>query len=407
MQRELHFTLTYGPADQGRYLRLPFDVPRTPTAWRSSTRTTGSSRRSFRKPPAARSGHRRPRPLTTRSGRLRGWSGSERASAAISASSATPATRRARWARALGAFAGALQDQRARRGPRHDPPARETRGPARGDLHVHTVNSDGPSAPPSSSSCAGGMDWTSWPHGPQQHPAERRDRPENGITVIPGMEYTNYRGTRTSFSRRRTGGSKRIPLQQLRGDAGHGRGRAGDGGHGVPQPPAQLPVPLDVRVRGFPWDMVEAWNGTGDPGNALTIRVVARPALPWRAHSRGGRIDFHRHELLRHVGAPSTFVYPPPGPPTTSWPACVPGGPSSPFRGRGPSWSSAWGEGVRRERDARGAEEGTAVVRSARAGDRARLLDGRGNVKEWQAPFDGEHTTRFDASPTRYSTGSR
>ena len=27
MERELRFTLTYGPADQGHYLRLPFDVP--------------------------------------------------------------------------------------------------------------------------------------------------------------------------------------------------------------------------------------------------------------------------------------------------------------------------------------------------------------------------------------------
>ncbi|OHD75331.1 MAG: hypothetical protein A2177_00770 [Spirochaetes bacterium RBG_13_68_11] len=46
-----------------------------------------------------------------------------------------------------------------------------------------------------------------------------------------------------------------------------------------------------------------------------------------------------------------------------------------------------------------GPQEGTAVVLSARAGDRARLMDGRGNVKEWQVPFDGEHATRFAASP--------
>jgi hypothetical protein len=45
-----------------------------------------------------------------------------------------------------------------------------------------------------------------------------------------------------------------------------------------------------------------------------------------------------------------------------------------------------------------GSAEGTAVVRAARAGDRVRLLDGRGNVEEWQVPFDGEHARRFAAS---------
>jgi hypothetical protein len=35
----------------------------------------------------------------------------------------------------------------------------------------------------------------------------------------------------------------------------------------------------------------------------------------------------------------------------------------------------------------------------AKAGDPARLLDGKGGVVEWKIPFDGEHETRFPASP--------
>jgi hypothetical protein len=45
------------------------------------------------------------------------------------------------------------------------------------------------------------------------------------------------------------------------------------------------------------------------------------------------------------------------------------------------------------------AGEGSAAVRAARAGDRVRLLDGQGNVEEWQVPFDGEHAKRFAAAP--------
>ncbi len=39
--------------------------------------------------------------------------------------------------------------------------------------------------------------------------------------------------------------------------------------------------------------------------------------------------------------------------------------------------------------------EGVATLRAAGAGDHVRLLDGRGGVKEWDVPWDGDHDDAF------------
>ena len=90
MERELHIARTFRPDDQGRYLRLPFDVPentdRVEVAYAYERFVTEDLPDGRRKREAAIVDLG----LYDESGRLRGWSGSERSSVAVSASSATP-----------------------------------------------------------------------------------------------------------------------------------------------------------------------------------------------------------------------------------------------------------------------------------------------------------------------------
>ena len=80
MQRELNFTHTYGQADQGRYLKLPFDVPGNTDRVEVDYAYTRFATEEFP------DGRRRSEAaivdlgLYDETGRLRGWSGSERTS---------------------------------------------------------------------------------------------------------------------------------------------------------------------------------------------------------------------------------------------------------------------------------------------------------------------------------------
>lgn len=403
MKRELHITRAFTSDDQGRYLRLPFDVPadtdRVEVEYAYDRFVTEEVPEGRRRHEAAVIDLG----LYDETGSLRGWSGSERASVAVSASSATPGyaagpVRAGRWAVSLGLYRirGPVEVRLAIRLP-------EKRGLLlAGDLHVHTVNSDGDlSTAALLELCRRqGLDFV----GLTDHNSTRQNdeaAAADGITAIPGMEYTNYRGHANLFFPEWDGRAMPDPLsnsfEQMRDAllAARAMGATISLNH-----PYNHLCPWKFGFEGFAWDMVEAWNGTGDPGDARTIAW-------WHGLLRGGaRIpvvggsDFHRHELLRHVGAPTTFVRAASRSAADIIAGLRAGRSFLAFSPKGPLLDlRVGGKGFGEVATLGGPEEGTAVVRSAQAGDRVTLLDGRGNVTEWQVPFDGEHATRFAASP--------
>ncbi len=403
MQRELSITRTFGPEDQGRYLRLPFDVPpdtdRVEVAYAydryvTEERPDGHPRREAAVVDLG---------LYDESGRLRGWSGSERASVALSASSATPGytagpVRAGRWAVALGLYKihGAVGVTVTIRLP-----AKEEVLLA-GDLHVHTVNSDGTLRTPEIAELCrrSGLDFVAL----TDHNSTRQNDEIaglDGVTAIPGMEYTNYRGHANLYF---PAGHRRCDIdpfsnsfEEMRDTlaAARAAGAVVSLNH-----PFNAQCPWAFGFEGFAWDMVEAWNGTADPGDARTIawwhgllcRGMRMPVV--------GGSDFHRHEPLRALGTPATFVRTASRAAVDIVSALAAGRSFLAFSRAGPQLDlGVDGNGLGGCAVLSTPGEGVAVVRSAGAGDHVRLLDGRGGVKEWDVPWDGEHATRFAAEP--------
>lgn len=413
MEREIRVVRSFGPSDAGRYLRLPFDVP--PVTERVEAEYAYPRFATEDLP----DGRRRQEAATIdlglydETGRLRGWSGSERTSVVVSASSATPGyapgpVREGRWAVSLGLY--------RIRAPVEVtitirlPEAREVL--LAGDLHVHTVNSDGALRTSELIDLCRreGLDFVAL----TDHNSTRQNGETagaDGLAVIPGMEYTNYRGHANLFFPSWSGGQGEgapgggaLPVDPLANSFEEMRdalAAAREAGAAISlNHPFNYLCPWKFGFEGFPWDLVEAWNGTGDPGDAQTIAwwhgMLCRGA---RTPIVGGS-DFHRHEVLRSVGAPTTFVHAASRSAADIVAALRAGrsfvsfskaGPLPDLRVKGVGFGGSAALG--------GPEEATAAVRSARAGDRVRLLDGRGNIKEWQVPYDGEHLTRFTAAP--------
>jgi len=403
MQRELSITRTFGPEDQGRYLRLPFDVPpdtdRVDVAYAyaryvTEERPEGHPRREAAIVDLG---------IYDESGRLRGWSGSERASVAISASSATPGytagpVRAGRWAVALGLYKvrGALEVRVTIRLPEK----RELL--LAGDLHVHTVNSDGrlQTSEVAELAHSSGLDFVAF----TDHNSTRQNDEITGlggVTAIPGMEYTNYRGHANLYF---PAGHQRCDIdpfsnsfEEMRDTmaAARAAGAVVSLNH-----PFNAQCPWAFGFEGFAFDMVEAWNGTADPGDARTIAWWHGQLCHGMRMPVVGGSDFHRHEPLRALGTPATFVRAASRAVTDIVSALVAGRSFLAFSRAGPQMDlRVDGKGFGEIATLSVPGEGAAVIHAAGAGDRVRLLDGRGGVKEWDVPWDGEHETRFAADP--------
>jgi hypothetical protein len=402
MERELHVAHSYTPADQGRYLRLAFDVPENTdrveveyTYERFVTEDLPDGRRRTEAAIVDLG-------LYDETGRLRGWSGSERTSVAVSASAATPGyaagpVRAGRWAVSLGLYkiSGPVDVKITIRFPEK----RELL--LAGDLHVHTVNSDGALRTSEMVELCRreGLDFVAL----TDHNSMRQNDEivaADGITVIPGMEYTNYRGHANFLFPTWDGPPPLDPLSNSFEEMRDTLAAARKAGATISlNHPYNYLCPWTFGFEGFAWDLVEAWNGTGDPGDAQTIAW-------WHGLLRSGaRIpvvggsDFHRHEVLRHVGAPATFVLAASRSAADIVAGLHAGRSFIAFSRKGPLLElHVGGKGFGESAALDGHAEGTAMVRAAKAGDRVRLLNGRDDPVEWKIPYDGEHTTRFSAA---------
>ncbi len=400
MEREIHIRRRYTVGDEGTYVRLPFDVP--PDTDRIEIRYAYPR---FAVEPLP-DGLRREEAnvvdlgLYDEAGRLRGWSGSERASASVSAVSATPGytsgpVAAGRWAVALGLYR--IRDAVEIEVTVRLPEKREAL--LAGELHVHTVNSDGALRTTEVVELCrrSGLDFVAL----TDHNTTRQNEEiglVDGITVVPGMEYTNYRGHASLFF---PNGRHHIECDPLSNSAGEMRtvleaARQLGAVVSLNHPHSDL-CPWTFGFDGFTYDLVEAWNGTADPGDARTRAWwQARLAAGARIFVVGGS-DFHRHELLRTLGAPATFVYAGSRSPADIMAGLVAGRSFVAWSSSGPFLDlriDGYGFGQR----AADGGAGSVSVRSARRGDRLVLLDARGSAREWTIPFSGEFCAGFDAS---------
>ncbi len=339
--------------------------------------------------------------LYDEAGALRGWSGSQRSQAVVSEADATPGYRRGplrpgRWAVALGVYrvesSGEVEVV-----VRLVPKARLLLA---GDLHMHTVNSDGdyPTAEVIEYCRRAGLDFMALTDHNNTEQNQEIGRPA-GITVIPGMEYTNYRGHANLYFRHGKTGLEVDPLSNTEEEMAAVFRRAKEEGAIVSlNHPHCDACPWEFGFEGLPYDLVELWNGPMKPAD---LRAVAwwhgRLSAGFRLPGVGGS-DTHRVEPGRAHGCPATFVRSDSRSADDildallagrSFIAASPAGPRPDLRigERGLGEKAAFRPGL----------EGTAEIEEARPGDLLVLLDGTGGRTEWRVPFSGTFRAAFPA----------
>jgi hypothetical protein len=400
-EREYLFRLRYTAAEERRYVRLPFEVPdgigRIECAYayprfENETRPDGFERIEAN---IADIG------LLDERGKLRGWSGSNRTEIMVSAETATPGYRAGeirpgRWAVALGIY-------RVRTSVEIELTVRllpKRRVLLAGDLHMHTDNSDGayPTAKVIEYARAAGLDYialTDHNNTAQNREIGRTD----GIVVIPGMEYTNYRGHANLYFPEGPGEFDEDPFSgsfdEMRGVLELARER---GAYISLNHPHCSNCPWEFGFDGLPYDMVEVWNGPMKPSEIAAIswwhdrlsRGVRLPAV--------GGSDTHRHEPLRSYGVPTTFVHAMSRSRKDILTALLEGRSFITFTRDGPQLEltvdgARLGEAAPVSKDL----EGEATVRGSRPGDLLAVFDGAGGRREYTVPYEGEYSVRFPA----------
>lgn len=243
-------------------------------------------------------------------GNLRGWSGSERNTVYIGASDASPGYKRGAippgtWHIALGIYKVTNQVQVSITINLKEKERRWFKG----DLHMHTLNSDGIYTTREVITYARhtGLDFIALTDHNNTQQNQEIGNPI-GITVLPGMEYTNYRGhanlfftDTTEFAENPLSNTHEEMLTVL--EAARRR-----------EALVSINHPFDINcpwLWGFdgPFTLVEVWNGFFKESDAEAITW-------WRTQLKEGKrlvavggSDTHRIEQGRSFGTPTTYIH--------------------------------------------------------------------------------------------------
>ena len=243
-------------------------------------------------------------------GQLRGWSGSERLAVEVSEFSATPGYKRGpidagTWEIALGIYK-VEREVEVQVSVTMIP---KTRRYYKGDLHMHTLNSDGAYSTSEVLSYAkhAKLDFIALTDHNNTQQNDEIGNPED-ITVIGGMEYTNYKGhANFYFPREAKFGAN--PLSNSKQEMLDTLQTAREMGAII-----CINHPFDT---GCPWlfdfdfdfALVEVWNGFFKPSDAKAIAWWHDMLVQGRRLIAIGGSDTHRIEQGRSYGTPTTWVH--------------------------------------------------------------------------------------------------
>jgi len=243
-------------------------------------------------------------------GRLRGWSGSERLSIVVSEAFATPGYTRSPiaagiWEVALGIYKVASQV---------DVSITITLIPKerrffKGDLHTHTLNSDGIFTTTEVITYAkhAKLDFIALTDHNNTQQNDEIGNPE-GITVLPGMEYTNYRG-HACFFFSDSGRFTANPLSNTKEEMIETFNKAKDQGALI-----SLNHPFDESC---PWlfgfdmeyQLVEVWNGLFKSSDQKAVAWWHQQLVEGNHLVAVGGSDIHQIGQGRSFGTPTTWIH--------------------------------------------------------------------------------------------------
>ena len=397
--KELRFDLSYSRDEEKKYLKLPFDVPpgteRIEVEYdykRFSEETVpgGSSRREVNIVDLG---------IYDEENTLRGWSGSNRRSVFISSVNASPGYRSGiikagKWAVSLGLYK-IENEVNVGVSIKLFPAERKLHC---GDLHIHTTNSDGsydPSFVISSSEMAG-LNFLSMTDHNTTTQYSQTGFPEN-ITIIPGVEFTNYRGHANFFFTDKNN----IPNEDYLANSFEEmaslfrRVKASGGLISINHPISSYP--WDFGYENFPFDMLEIWNGPMRKCNMDSIELWNEMLCSGKRISAVAGSDLHANSLGASFGNPCTMVFSENALPADllanlyAGHSCLSFAPSGPqlhfdIDGCGSGDEITYSPGI----------EAKAVCNNACKGDTVKVISAEGIAFTAVSPHSGTFTLSFD-----------
>lgn len=344
--------------------------------------------------------------LVDASRQLRGWSGSDRTSVFISEHSATPGYKRqaiseGTWAVALGIYKVEKSVDVTIHIALHPKKATWLCG----DLHMHTLNSDGwySTAEVIGYAKNAKLDFIALTDHNNTEQNKEIGNPE-GITVLPAMEYTNYQGHANFFFKDAATQLTTSPLSNSREEMMQFFTEGKEAGATI--------CLNHIMDEGCPWlfgfedipfDFVEVWNGF--------IKASDHRAIAWW-HQRlceGKKLaavagsDTHHIQEGRSHGFPCLWVYSLSKSPADILLAIREGRSflaSSPDSVMLDLHLGAWALGD--EGEFFEGLEGTISIRRAKKGDYLSLINPDGIVQSWTISHDGDITYSFPVENRRF-----
>jgi hypothetical protein len=395
--KELRFDQTYTKNQAGTYTKLPFDMPEgierieleyDYSRYAEESLPGGTSRRELNVIDLG---------IYDQDGGLFGWSGSNRRSVYISSTSASPGYRHGnfksgKWAVALGLYrieSSVEVRVRIRMYPKE-------RLLLRGDLHMHTLNSDGAytTAFVIQSCTQAGLDFIALTDHNNMKQNSEIGNPE-GLTVIPGVEFTNYRGHANFFFTDPAAQFNDNFLVNSFDEMAALFRRAKAAGALISLNHPITDCAWEFGFEGFPYDLLEVWNGPMRGFNLQSIALWHQFLCEGKKIAAVGGSDIHRNDFARTFGTPCNFVY--------SWGRSAgnildglnKGRNSIAYSGDGPHLDmDINGAGLGETVTLRPGLEGTATISGAHRGDTLKLIS-RNGAEEFEVPFSGTWQRRF------------
>lgn len=337
---------------------------------------------------------------------VRGWSGSDRETVFISEHSATPGYKRqaieqGRWAVALGIYKVAESVEVTIHLTIHPKKATWLCG----DLHMHTLNSDGWYSTTQVIEYAkqAGLDFIALTDHNNTEQNKEIGNPE-GITVLPAMEYTNYQGHANFFFKDACTHLATSPLSNTREEMleffheGRSVGAticlnhiADDG------------CPWLFGFKDVPFDFVEIWNGFIKPSDHRARAWWHQRLCEGEKLAAVAGSDTHRIKVGRSYGCPCIWVYSLSKSPEDILNAIKEGRSflaSSPDSALLDLHLGPWGLGD--EGSFSEGMEGTVSIKKAKKGDMLSLITPDGVIRTWEVVHDGQIIYSFPVEKKRF-----
>jgi len=179
----------------------------------------------------------------------------------------------------------------------------------RGDLHAHTLASDGVHTPEELAWKAkrNGLDFVAVTDHNQFSSSESLPH-VNGVTMIPGVEWTHYRG-HASFlgvDRPYDGSFATNTLEEARARfvTAHQRGALIVVDH-----PYDPTCGFQFELDSLPWDCMEVWNGPMRESNLRAVAAWHQLLCRGRKVPACGGSDYHRDTPFIFLGGPTMCVF--------------------------------------------------------------------------------------------------